>query len=220
MLIHSKQGKWTTEKNLPFKSGNSKSVVIIAGEASADLHGSNLVKAIKRLDPGVVFSGIGGKKMAQAGVKILLPSSEMAVVGLTEVFGKLRTIFKASNDIKSILKNDRPDLLVLIDYPDFNIHMAGAAKRHGIPVLYYISPQVWAWRTGRVGKIARRVDRMAVILPFEKDYYKDRPIEVDYVGHPIMDECPRDIDKSKVASKVGIESGYPCLLYTSPSPRD
>ena len=211
MLIHPNQRKRATDNGHSFESGTSKSVVIIAGEASADLHGSNLVTAMKRLDPGIVFSGIGGKKMEQAGVKILLPSSEMAVVGLTEVFSKLRIIFKASKDIKSILKNDRPDLLILIDYPDFNIHIAKTAKRHGIPVLYYISPQVWAWRTGRVRKIARRVDRMAVILPFEKDYYKDRPIEVDYVGHPIMDECPRDINKSQVASKVGIEPGYPVV---------
>jgi lipid-A-disaccharide synthase len=211
MLIHSNQRQRATDNGHSFKSGVSKSVVIIAGEASADLHGSNLVTAMKRLDPGIVFSGIGGTKMEQAGVKIILPSSEMAVVGLTEVFSKLRTIFKASKDIKSILKNDRPDLLILIDYPDFNIHIAKTAKRHGIPVLYYISPQVWAWRTGRVRKIARRVDRMAVILPFEKDYYKQRPIEVDYVGHPILDECPRDINKSRGVLKAEIEQGYPIV---------
>jgi lipid-A-disaccharide synthase len=164
-----------------------KSVVIVAGEASADLHGSNLVKAIKRLDPDIVFCGIGGKRMQEAGVQILFSSSDMAVVGLTEVFSKLQTITRAFRAIKTILKNDRPDLLILIDYPGFNIHMAKIAKRFEIPVLYYISPQVWAWRRGRVKKISRRVDRMAVILPFEEAFYGERGMKVDFVGHPLLD---------------------------------
>jgi len=162
-------------------------VVIVAGEASADLHGSNLVKAMKRLEPGIIFWGIGGKKMERAGVKLLFSSSDMAVVGLTEVLGRLHTIVRASKKIKSILKDKRPDLLILIDYPDFNIHIAGIAKRFQVPVLYYISPQVWAWRKGRVRKISRRVDRMAVILPFEEEFYRRRGMDVDYVGHPLLD---------------------------------
>ncbi len=192
-------------------SNNIKSVVIIAGEASADLHASNLVEAMKQLYPDLVFSGIGGKRMEQAGVKILVPSSEMAVVGLTEVFSKLRTILNAARDIKSILKNERPDLLILIDYPDFNIHIARTAKRYGIPVLYYICPQLWAWRKGRIKKIVRRVDRMAVILPFEKEYYRQYPIRVDYVGHPVLDEYPRDINNNLFISKMGIEKSHPIV---------
>lgn len=195
----------------PLAPSDLKSVVIIAGEASADLHGSNLVMAMKRLDPGIVFTGIGGGKMEQAGVRILIPSSEMAVVGLTEIFSKLRTIYNASKDIKSILKKDRPDLLILIDYPDFNIHIARTAKRLGIPVLYYISPQVWAWRSGRVRKISRRIDRMAVILPFEKDYYRNKSIKVDYVGHPLLDECPSDLNKKEAFSRVGVDPGHPIV---------
>jgi len=162
-------------------------VLIVAGEASADLHGSNLVKAMKHLDPGIKFRGIGGKKMERAGVKLLFSSSDMAVVGLTEVLSRLHTIVRASRKLKSILKDKRPDLLILIDYPDFNIHIAGIAKRLQIPVLYYISPQVWAWRKRRVKKIARRVDRMAVILPFEEEFYRRRGMKVDYVGHPLLD---------------------------------
>jgi len=200
-----------SHSNPPLTPRNLKSVVIIAGESSADLHGSNLVMAMKRLHSGIVFTGIGGEKMEQAGVRVLIPSSEMAVVGLTEVFSKLRTIYKASKDIKSILKTDRPDLLILIDYPDFNIHIARTAKRFGIPVLYYISPQVWAWRSGRVRKIARRIDRMAVILPFEKDYYRNRSIKVDYVGHPLLDECPSVLNKKKIFSRVGMDQGYPIV---------
>ncbi|MFH1241877.1 MAG: lipid-A-disaccharide synthase [Pseudomonadota bacterium] len=165
--------------------------MIVAGEASADLHGSNLVKAIRRSDPGVTFWGIGGKRMERAGVKILVPCSEMAVVGVTEVLVRLRTIAKARRRLKSILKYHNPDLLILLDYPEFNLNLAGIARRFRVPVLYYISPQVWAWRTGRVRKIARRVDRMAVILPFEERFYRERGVRVDFVGHPLMDvvEC-------------------------------
>jgi len=163
-------------------------VLVVAGEASADLHGSHLVKAIRGLRPDVAFWGIGGSNMAQAGVRILVSSSDMAVVGLTEVLHKLHTIVKAANRMKSAMKNLHPDLLILIDYPDFNLYLARFARRMGIPVLYYISPQVWAWRRGRVKKISRRVDRMAVILPFEESFYRKRGLTVEYVGHPLMDE--------------------------------
>lgn len=151
------------------------------------MHGANLVRAINRSDPNVVFWGVGGKGMERVGVKILVPSSEMAVVGLTEVFVRLRTIFSARKKLKSILKNHNPDLLILLDYPEFNLNLAKIANRLKVPVLYYISPQVWAWRRGRVRKIARRVGRMAVILPFEEPFYRERGVRVDYVGHPLMD---------------------------------
>jgi lipid-A-disaccharide synthase len=173
-------------------------VVIIAGEVSADLHGAHLVTAMRRLDPDITFCGIGGEKMAEAGVRLLLNASEMAVVGLTEVFGKLRTILNASRKIKSLIREDRPDLLVLIDYPDFNLHIAKTAKKFQTPVLYYISPQVWAWRGGRVKKIAKRVDRMAVILPFEKAFYEHTPLQVDYVGHPLLDEWNPEMGRQAI----------------------
>jgi lipid-A-disaccharide synthase len=159
----------------------------VAAEASADLHGANLVHAIKRLCPEVVFCGIGGDNMGRAGVKRFIASADMAVVGLAEIFGKFRIHIKAANILKSIFKLHRPDLLILIDYPGFNLHMARIAKRLNIPVLYYISPQVWAWRRGRVKKIAKRVDRMAVILPFEKPFLQQNGIDVEYVGHPLID---------------------------------
>ncbi len=192
-------------------SGDLKFVVIVAGEASADLHGSNLVKSMKKLAPGIVFWGVGGKNMEEAGVKILFSSSEMAVVGITEVLSKLSTIARASGRLKRILKSKRPDLLILIDYPDFNIHIARTAKRFKVPVLYYISPQVWAWRRGRVRKIARRIDRMAVILPFEKNFYGKRGISVDYVGHPLLDTLSREVDKQQAGVELGSEQGYPVV---------
>lgn len=184
---------------------------MVAGEASADLHGSNLVRAMKRLDPSIGFHGIGGKHMEEAEVKILIPASDMAVVGLTEVFAKIRKIAKARRKLKEIFKNNRPDLFIPIDYPGFNIHMAGLAKRYNVPVLYYISPQVWAWRTGRVKKIAHRVDRMAVILPFEEDFYRERGVDVEYVGHPLLDSIPQDLDRDEIIRKMDLENAYPVL---------
>ncbi len=185
--------------------------MIVAGEASADLHGANLVRALRKLDAAIEFWGIGGAHMEAAGVKILIPSSEMAVVGLTEVFAKLRTIVRAHTRMKSILRHRRPDLLILIDYPDFNIHLARTAKRSRVPVLYYISPQVWAWRRGRIKKIARRVDRMAVILPFEKNMYKNTSLEVEYVGHPLLDIEPPKLDRSVAIREMGLTGAKPIL---------
>jgi lipid-A-disaccharide synthase len=190
---------------------NEKLVLIVAGEASADLHGSNLVRAIKRQNPGISFCGIGGEKMEAAGVKILFPSSQMAVVGLTEVFSRLRYILKAYQRLKKMLREAGPDLIILIDYPDFNIRLAGAAKRFGVPVLYYIGPQVWAWRKGRIKKIADRVDRMSVILPFEEAYYKKNGLSPDYVGHPLMDSVPQSLNRKESIRALGLDPNGPIL---------
>jgi lipid-A-disaccharide synthase len=189
----------------------SRLTLIVAGEASADLHGSNLVRAMKNLDSQLAFWGIGGRMMEEAGVKILVPSSDMAVVGLTEVFSRWRTIFKAYFQLKSILKHRRPDLLILIDYPDFNIPLARQAKRSNVPVLYYISPQVWAWRAGRMKKLARRVDRMAVILPFEEGYFRRKGMIVDYVGHPLLDAIPAGLNKREAVMHFGLEGRSPII---------
>ena len=192
---------------------NLKHVLIVGGEASGDLHGANLVRAIKDLNPDIRVQGIGGKNMEEAGVEILIPSSDMAVVGLTEVFSRLNTIIRASLNLKSLLKKSPPDLLILIDYPDFNINLARTAKKCGVPVLYYISPQVWAWRRGRVKKITERVDRMAVILPFEEEFYlkNTKDIRVDYVGHPLMDIIPEYRDRDDIKTSLGIKEGGPVL---------
>lgn len=190
---------------------NLKLVLIVAGEASGDLHGSNLVRAMKRLDPGITFWGIGGSKMEDAGVNILTSSSDMAVVGLTEVFPRLYSIIRSHLKLKYLLKTSHPELLILIDYPDFNLNLARSAKRYGVPVLYYISPQVWAWRTGRIRKIARRVDRMAVILPFEKDFYRKSGLEVEYVGHPILDSISHGLDRSEILVHWGLKDVNPIV---------
>jgi lipid-A-disaccharide synthase len=186
-------------------------MLVVAGEASADVHGANLVKAVRRLDPGVSFQGIGGSRMADAGVDILVPSSEMAVVGLTEVIPRLARIRSAARTIRRILQKSPPDLLVLLDYPEFNLHLARIAKRCGVPVLYYISPQVWAWRRGRVRKIARRVDRMAVILPFEAPFYRRTGLPVTYVGHPLLDAVPPGVGREEARRRLAVGRDVPLL---------
>ncbi len=149
--------------------------------------------------------------MEEAGVGILVPASDVAVVGLTEVFSRLSSIVRAHLKLRSLLKNSPTDLLVLIDFPDFNINLARTAKRCGVPVLYYISPQIWAWREGRIRKIAKRVDRMAVILPFEKEFYLNHGMDVDYVGHPLLDSVPHSLDKGEIVKELELENGRPIV---------
>ena len=168
-------------------SSEQKCVMIIAGETSGDLHGSKLVSAMRKRNKRLFFCGIGGRALGEAGVKVLIDASEIAVVGITEVFSKLPNILKGLRAAKKALNTLHPDLLILIDFPDFNLHLASFAKKLEIPVLYYISPQVWAWRPGRVKRIGKLVDHLAVILPFEEDFYKDHKIPVTFVGHPILD---------------------------------
>jgi lipid-A-disaccharide synthase len=163
-----------------------KYIMLIAGEASGDLHAANLVKAFKKKSD-LKFIGIGSTALKKEGVQIMMDSKELAVVGITEVFSKLPHILKGIKTAKRALRQFRPDLLILIDFPDFNLLIAGIAKRMGIPVLYYISPQVWAWRSGRVNKIRRLVDHMAVILPFEADFYRKHGVSATFVGHPLLD---------------------------------
>src|SRR5436190_13456324 len=145
---------------------------IIAGERSGDLHGSNLVKAIKPLDNAAEFRGIGGEYMKEAGVELSVHYGDMAFMGFVEVFKNLRTISKYLKLCRQDILSYRPDVVILIDYAGFNRQMASFCKKNNIKVFYYISPKVWAWRQGRALQLKRNVDRMFVILPFEKDFYK------------------------------------------------
>jgi lipid-A-disaccharide synthase len=161
--------------------------MIIAGEASGDLHGSKLVLAMREKNSDLFFCGIGGQALRDAGVKIIVDASQLSVVGISEVFSKMPGLFRGMSVAKKLLKSLKPDLLIIIDFPDFNLHIAGTAKKLGIPVLYYISPQVWAWRPGRVKKIRKIVDHVAVILPFEEKFFKKHQIQATFVGHPLLD---------------------------------
>ena len=161
--------------------------MIVAGEASGDLHGARLVRSMRQRDERLFFCGIGGKSMAAEGVRILFDAHRLSVVGITEVMSRLPDIIRGMSIAGSALKTLRPDLLILIDFPDFNLHLAAHARKLGIPVLYYIGPQVWAWRPGRVRTLKKRVDHMAVILPFEAEFYQSHGIRATFVGHPLLD---------------------------------
>lgn len=183
----------------------SKRIMIIAGEASGDLHGSALVREAHSLDPNLQFFGIGGSLMRAQGVETLVDAREMAVVGLVEVLAHFSTIFRAFRKMEKILKQNPPDLLILIDYPDFNLRLAKIAKSAGVKVLYYISPQVWAWRVGRVKKIARVVDRMAVVFPFEVPFYEKEGLPVFFVGHPLVDSVRPTMSREAAQTAFSID---------------
>ncbi len=185
-------------------SNKNKTIMIIAGEASGDMHGASLVREMLNINPALRFYGIGGKKLREEGVELLADASEMAVVGLTEAVSKLRNIFKTMGKMKKSMDERRPDLVILIDYPDFNLPLAKAASKKGIKVLYYISPQVWAWRKGRIGKIKKTVNKMAVILPFEVETYRREGFTVNYVGHPLLDMVKAGSSKQDLRKKFDL----------------
>lgn len=160
---------------------------IIAGEASGDLHGSNLIKELKKLDKLADIRCWGGDLMERAGATVVKHYKDLAFMGFVEVLMNIRTIFKNLSFCKEDISRFNPDILVLIDYPGFNLRIAEWAKKKGIKVVYYISPQIWAWKESRVKQIRRNVDRMLVILPFEKEFYRKWNYDVDYVGHPLVD---------------------------------
>ena len=160
---------------------------IISGEASGDLHGSNLIKELHKLDAAANIRCWGGDKMQAAGATLVKHYSELAFMGFVEVLKNLGTILKNINFCKEDIAAYNPDVLVLIDYPGFNLRIAAWAKQQGIKVVYYISPQVWAWKENRVKGIKQNVDKMLVILPFETAFYKKWNYEVEYVGHPLVE---------------------------------
>ncbi len=158
-----------------------------AGESSGDIHGSNLIRALRELDPSITCEGLGGQHMAGAGMEVRYDLASHALMGFTEVVKSISMIRKLYKETVAYLEESRPDALVLIDFPGFNMRLAAKAKELGIPVVYYISPQVWAWRKGRIHTLARTVDKMLVILPFEKPMYDEAGLACRYVGHPLVD---------------------------------
>lgn len=181
-----------------------KRVMVVAGEASADLHAGKMIQAAHKLDPNIEFFGIGGASMQAAGFDALVDAKEIAVVGLVEVLAHRKVIFGALDKMREILRTEPPDLLVLIDYPDFNMRLAQTAKEVGVKVLYYIGPQVWAWRQKRVHTIRERVDMMAVVFPFEETFYKRFDVPVEFVGHPLTDELDTASDLAKLKAEFNL----------------
>ncbi|MBI2359587.1 MAG: lipid-A-disaccharide synthase [Deltaproteobacteria bacterium] len=165
--------------------------MLVVGEASGDLHGARLAHALVERDPALEIFGVAGERLRGEGVRVLFDVARLTGMGLTELAGSLTTLWTAYRLIGGALREEKPDLLILIDFPEFNLRLARIAKGLGIPVLYYIGPQIWAWRPRRVKQIARRVDRMAVVFPFEVSIYEREGVEVSFVGHPLLDAvCP------------------------------
>ena len=173
------------------------SVMMVAGEASADLHGAELVKELKARGTHDIF-GVGGPSMRALGFNAHYPAEAISVAGLTEVVFALPRLIRMLRGLVDLAIEKKPDIVVLIDLPDFNLRLAKRLKKHGIKVVYYISPQLWAWRKRRVEIIRRYIDRMLVILPFEEDFYRQHQVSVDFVGHPLIEET-QDVMSSREA---------------------
>ncbi len=186
-------------------------VFICAGEASGDHHGAALVEAALRKDPGLEFFGLAGPAMRAAGVRALVRVEDVAVAGLTEVLTSLPRLRRILSELTAALDSERPDLLLPIDYPDFNLRLARRAKDRGLPVLYYVSPQVWAWRRGRLRDIARVVDRMMVLFPFEEPLYREAGVPVTWVGHPLADAAGLRPERRAARERLGVPQGAPLV---------
>lgn len=185
--------------------------MIVAGEASGDLHGAHLVRAIKQRAPEVELYGVGGRHLQAEGVTLLSSSDELGVVGIAEVIKKLGAVYRVFRKLSQFLREERPDVLILIDYPDFNLRLAKVAHKLGVPIIYYISPQVWAWRSGRVKLIQRLVAKMIVIFPFEKAFYQRHGVDVEWVGHPLADTVAASLTKEEFCRQHGLNPAHPIV---------
>ena len=198
-------------------------LAVVAGEASGDLHAADVLKELKRLDPSLQAFGIGGDSMIRQGFVALHHAREMGIVGLFNVIRHLRMFRRVFDELIARIEAERPDAVLLVDYPEFNMRVARKAKKLGIPVIYYISPQIWAWRRGRVKQIEQNVDEMVVILPFEEEFYRAHGVKVTYVGHPLVEQLammrrvPRKGDVLRIALLPGsrrmeVDSLLPAML--------
>ncbi len=186
-------------------------ILIVAAETSGDIHGANLARELKALDPSLRLIGAGGIHMREAGVEILVDPTAHASVGIVEAFQNLHRYARLYRLLQSALKTRRPDAAVLIDSPDFNLRLAERVHDHGIPVIYYIGPQLWAWRKGRIKTIKRLVRKMIVILDFEEGLYRDAGVDVAFVGHPLLD-ARKDVDREALRRELGVKGPLIGLL--------
>ena len=182
----------------------SKKIFLVAGEPSGDLHASKLAGEIKKIDPGISLMGIGGANMASSGVSLFYRTDELAIVGLPDIFKHLKKIKEVFFSFLRKVDEEKPDAVVLIDYPGFNLRMAKALKKRGVKVIYYISPQVWAWGKSRIKKIRQCVEKVIVIFKFEADIYKKAGVPVEFVGHPLLDAAKPSFDKDAVRKRLGL----------------
>jgi len=190
---------------------SSSHVMVLAGEASGDAHAAEFAEVLLQRQPEIRISGMGSEAMERAGVDVFFDSSAIAVVGIVEVIRHWSEIRRAMGIVRERLEQTRPDLLVLVDYPEFNLKMARDARKLGIPVLFYISPQVWAWRPKRIHKIGKLIDHMAVIFEFEKAYYEKADIPVTFVGHPLVGKVQASTSVSEMRSRLKIPADAPVV---------
>ena len=183
----------------------SKRVMLVVGEASGDLHGANLVRSLYEKDPSLEILGVAGERLRATGIRTILDVESLTGMGFTELVGSLGSLWKSYKQLRRVLRDDRPDLLVLVDFPEFNLRLARLANRLQIPVLYYISPQVWAWRRHRIREIARWVDHMAVVFPFEARLYEKEGMTVTFVGHPLLDVVCADQTREATLNQYGLK---------------
>ncbi len=184
---------------------------LVAGETSGDRHAAALVRELHRLEPSLACTGLGGPQMGAAGVELVADLTQHAVVGIVEVLRHLGTLRRLFRQAVDALDAQRPDAVVLVDYPGFNLRFAREAKRRGIPVIYYVSPQIWAWGAGRLRTIRRLVDRMLVFFSFEESLYADAGIPVTWVGHPLLDAAPAAQPRAQVLQQYGLRSDQPVV---------
>jgi lipid-A-disaccharide synthase len=186
-------------------------ILVVAGEASGDAHASELVAALKARRPDLTFFGMGGSRLAAQGVELLYGAHEVNVMGITEVLPKIPRILQVMGGLARAAAERRPACAILVDIPDFNLRLAARLKKLGIPVAYYVSPMIWAWRRGRVKTIARLVDRMLCILPFEEDFYREAGVAARYVGSPVVEQVPSPASAATFRQKLGLPVETPTL---------
>ena len=181
--------------------------MLVVGEASGDAHGAQLVDALHRRDAALKIYGVGGEQLNRRQFESLFSVAKLTGMGLVELIGNAGNLWRAYSLLKRTLKQRRPNLLVLIDFPEFNLRLAKLAKSLKIPVLYYVSPQIWAWRRGRVRQIARWVDQMAVIFPFEAAFYERHGVKATFVGHPLLESVKVVSGRTATLRKIGLDPG-------------
>ena len=182
------------------------SIMLSAGEASGDLHGATVCRALHELHGELRLSGMGGVRMAAAGMDVIADPTRDAAVGASEALGRIPGLYRTYRDIVARLRRERPRALVVIDFPEFNLRLARHAAQLGVPVVYFIPPQLWVWRRGRIRQMARRVSRVLAVLPFEEELYRRAGVAVQFVGHPLQDILPFDLDRADARRRLGLDS--------------
>ena len=200
------------ERAAPIGAARSARILLVAGEASGDMHAADLVRALRQHRPDLEVFGIGGPYLRREGMRVLTEAEDVATVGVVEGVSRLRVLLRAYRALVQAMRDDPPDLCILVDFPEFNLRLARAAKRAGVPVFYYIGPQVWAWRRGRVRTIGRRVDGLALVFPFEPALYEQTVPRACFVGHPLIDRVHVAREREATLAELDLDPAKRTIL--------